>query len=261
MIPKEMCDLPQWVGVKNNSKIPLTYTNGRLSSASSSNPDTWTTFDGIAHGIEKGLFDNYGFVFRDNGIIGIDIDAGFNADGYLSPLAIDIMKACHSYTEYSRSGRGMHIYVKGVLPFGGRNNRHGVEIYQSGRYFIVTGKKLIFENLIENQAAVDYVVEKYFPDMIIKTDSGKQRTKNIYQPVVTVTVGEKLVIETEYPDILQGSRNISLTSLAGQLHSQGYSKEGILQELITVNKTKCKPPLDIREIKTIVNSVARYARG
>ena len=39
---------------------------------------------------------------------------------------------------------------------------NGVEIYKSSLYFIVTGEKLIYETMIENQEAIDYVVGKYF---------------------------------------------------------------------------------------------------
>lgn len=261
-IPQEMRDLPQWMGVKQGSKIPFHLVNNALCAASSSNPETWTTFDKITDAIVKKQFDNYGFAFADNGIVGIDIDAGFGADGFLSPLAIDIMNACKSYAEYSRSGRGMHIYVKGKLPFGGRNNRNGVEIYQSGRYFIVTGRKLIFEDLIENQKAIDYIVDKYFPETIVVNEAtGKPRTQTFYSPIYKVSTGDKLTVEVEYPDIPNGCRNTSLTSLAGQLCSRGYSKEQVLQELIKVNNEKCKPPLDMSEINAIIRSMMRYSRG
>lgn len=259
-IPEELKTIPQWVGVKNDSKIPLSYVNNKVSAASSGNPETWTTFEKITEGIVKNRFDNYGFVFHDNGIVGIDIDTGFDENGFLSPVAIDIMKACHSYTEYSRSRRGMHILVRGTLPFGGRNNRNGVEIYQNGRYFIVTGEKLIFTEIVENQPALDYIVEKYFPNIVL-TSNGKTRTANIYQPIIRLEIGEHLTITREYPDIIQGSRNVSLTSLAGQLYNQGYSREAVYDEIMQVNAIKCKPPLDTREIKTIVRSVTRYSRG
>lgn len=65
--------------------------------------------------MEDGTYNHLGFVFADNGLVGIDIDAGFE-DGLMTPLCADIMKACHSYTEKSRSGRGVHILLRGDLP-------------------------------------------------------------------------------------------------------------------------------------------------
>ena len=159
-LPPEITALPQWVCVWNNSKIPMRANIKK--GASSVQPDTWSTFEDAKNAVESGMYDHLGFVFNNNGIVGIDIDCGFDDDGFLSQVSIDIMRSCRSYTEVSRSGRGVHIFLKGKLPFKGKNNRAGVEIYESSRYFIVTGQKLIYDTIIENQQAIDYIVEKYF---------------------------------------------------------------------------------------------------
>lgn len=116
---------------------------GQKKAASSVLPDTWGTFDCAVLNVANGIYDGIGYVFNDDGLIGIDIDDGFS-EGLLNPLAADIIGHCGSYTEKSRSGRGVHILLKGSLPFKGRNNRAGVEIYRSGRYFIMTGKVIIY---------------------------------------------------------------------------------------------------------------------
>ena len=115
------------------------------------------TFDCAVLNVANGIYDGIGYVFNDDGLIGIDIDDGF-ADGLLHQLASDIISHCQSYTEKSRSGRGVHILLKGNLPFKGRNNRNGVEIYRSSRYFIMTGNVLLYSEIIENQEAVDDVI-------------------------------------------------------------------------------------------------------
>ena len=69
--------------------------------------------------MEHGIYDGIGYVFNSDGLIGIDLDAGFD-DGFLSPLAADIISHCESYTEKSISGRGVHILVRGSLPFKGK---------------------------------------------------------------------------------------------------------------------------------------------
>jgi primase-polymerase (primpol)-like protein len=257
-IPLELRESNQWVGV-GKSKLPLMrISKTGTAPASSSDPATWTSFDSITKGIQDGVFEYYGYVFNDSGVVGIDLDDSFTDDGFLSTVAIDVMKHCKSYTEYSRSHTGLHIYVRGNLPFKGRNNLHGVEIYKTGRYFIVTGAKLIYPEMIENQEAIDYVVAKYFPEKV-KTATSKT-TPNIYQPVTKVSVGQKIVIETDYPEIGEGGRNVSLASLAGQLHNQGYPKSAIFAKISKINAEKCKPPLSYRELKTIVNSITRYTR-
>ena len=55
--------------------------------------------------------------------------------------------------------------VRGTLPFKGKNNLNGVEIYKAARYFIMTGDTLLYNDIIENQEAIDYVVETYFHEV------------------------------------------------------------------------------------------------
>lgn len=253
-LPPEILTLNQWVNVWDNSKIPMQSTQNIA--ASSSNPDTWSDFLTAKEAVENGNYDHIGFVFADNGIVGIDIDAGFDEEGFLSKLSVDCMRAAQSYTEKSRSGRGIHILVKGQLPFKGRNNRAGVEIYQSGRYFIMTGKVLVYHDLIENQEAIDYIVDKYFHDMV---SEGVSNRANIYSPIWP-TIGETIPLRPYYPPIPDGCRNISLASLAGVLHNTGYNADQIYDELFLVNERACTPPLDDNEVRTIVNSITRYKR-
>lgn len=255
-LPSELKTERAWVNVWNNSKIPMQSTVRK--GASSVLPDTWSDFETAETAVLNGTYDGLGYVFHDTGLIGIDIDAGFE-DCFLSQLAADIIGHCRSYTEKSRSGRGVHILVKGNLPFKGRNNRNGVEIYKSSRYFIMTGDVLIFSDIVENQEAIDYVVDTYFPDAP-KENAGCSISQRIYSPVYRKPENGKVSLKPEYPPIAPGTRNLSLTSLAGQLHNQGYSKTEIYKELLHCNQVACKPPLDRSEVELIVNSVTKYRR-
>lgn len=255
-LPSELKKERSWVNVWNNSKVPM--QSAIRKAASSVLPDTWSDFETAEQAVANGTYDGLGYVFHDTGLVGIDIDAGFD-DCFLSPLAADIMGRCSSYTEKSRSGRGVHILVKGSLPFKGKNNRKGVEIYKSSRYFIMTGMVLIYPEIIENQEAIDYVVEKYFPDAP-KESTGCSTSQRIYSPVYRKPENGKVNLKPEYPPITTGSRNLSLTSLAGQMHNQGYSKADIYKELLYANEVACSPPLARSEVELIVNSVTRYRR-
>lgn len=256
-IPDELKSLTQWVCSSSNTKVPM--IAHAYSPASSTDPKTWTTFQAAVKSVEHGNYDNIGFVFNDNGIVGIDIDAGFDEDGFLTDIATDIIGTAKSYTEKSRSGRGFHILVKGTLPFKGKNNRKGVEIYKQSRYFIMTGDVMMYDKIVENQSAIDYIVDKYFPEMRNKSN-GKQATEKIYQPTWEKPSNDKIRIRPVYPRIPDGCRNICLTSLAGMLHNQGYSARQIYDELNYCNKVACEPMLSVNEIETIVRSVTRYKR-
>jgi hypothetical protein len=256
-IPEELKTLKQWVCSHDDTKVPFQSTENKA--ASSTNPETWSSFDTAFTAVSEGRYDYCGFVFADNGIVGIDVDDGYDREGFISPLATNIIRACGSYTEKSRSGRGFHIILKGTLPFKGKNNLAGVEIYKASRYFIMTGDVLLYCNMIENQPAIDYVLETYFPEA--RSESNSQYNGNrIYSPVWQLPKDGRIMVRPHYPPIKPGSRNISLTSLAGQMHNQGYSFNEIFKELLFVNETKCTPPLDMGEVLTITKSVVRYRR-
>ena len=254
-IPHELKHLHQWVCTKGDSKVPKVAIIDVP--ASSTNPNTWSSYTTALDSIWTGRHDYIGFVFNDNGIVGIDLDDAIDEEGFLSPMAADIVGRCKSYTEKSKSGTGIHILLYGTLPFKGKNNLKGVEIYKSSRYFILTGETILYKDMIENQEAIDYIVEKYFPET--RESSNQVANNRIYTPIWVKTEG-KIGLRPEYPPIPDGTRNISLTSLAGQWHTLGYNREEIYKELLYVNSIACNPPLDIYEIQCITNSVTRYKR-
>jgi putative DNA primase/helicase len=122
------------------TKVPCSVHGGR---ASSTNPKTWAPFEAaVTHAEEHGL-SGVGFVFtEDDPYAGVDLDHCRNSEtGVVATWARKIVDALDSYTEVSPSETGLHIFVKATLP--GRNNRKGpVEMYESRRYFTLTGRHL-----------------------------------------------------------------------------------------------------------------------
>lgn len=255
-IPKVLQMYPQWVCVSEGSKVPM--RADEPIAASSTDSTTWAKYSDALCSLL--YYDYLGFVFNGNGIIGIDIDCGYDENGNISEIAEDIIERCQSYTERSRSGRGFHIILHGNLPFNGQNNRHGVEMYQSARYFIMTGDVYKYSKVVDNQSAIDYIVGKYFSEQ--RRERVSLRGSKIYKPCWDncITEDRRLKLRPSYPSIGEGSRNVSLLSLAGSMYSVGYSKKQIYDELVQVNAQACKPPLGVREIQSICNSVARYQR-
>jgi P4 family phage/plasmid primase-like protien len=58
--------------------------------------------------------------------------------------------------------------------------------------------------------------------------------------------------------VLEGHRNVHLTSLAGTLRRASASRETMIVALSAENKARCSPPLDRAEIKQIVSSIFKY---
>jgi putative DNA primase/helicase len=64
------------------------------------------------------------------------------------------------------------------------------------------------------------------------------------------------------PDVIQAStRNVTLSSLAGTMRHRNASYDAIYAALMVENETRCRPPLDESEIRTIAQSYARYPPG
>lgn len=129
-IPKELKKLKQWCCWAGDKLPKNPYTGGN---AQSNNPDTWSDFETAVAAVEKYHFDGIGFQFA-NGYFGVDLDHCINNADFVD----EFVETLQSYTEFSKSGTGVHIICKGKLP-DGRRRRGNVEMYCTGRYFIITG--------------------------------------------------------------------------------------------------------------------------
>lgn len=255
VVPTELKSLERWVCAWKDGKCPMKAFE--RTAAGVSNPDDWADFDCARISVSNGAYDDIGFVLAGDGVVGIDVDDGFDEDGFLTEEACEILTRFSSYAELSRSGRGFHIYVKGVLPQDGYNNRDGKEIYQNGRYFIVTGKRLCGNEVISNQAAIDWYLETYFKDQ--PRESERRVSARQYNPVWT-RPAKCIPLRPHYPPICQGGRNVSLLSLGGHLREAGYTREQIAAELLVANRSACDPPLSIMEVRAIAESCMRYKK-
>lgn len=120
----------------HRSKVPI--TPGGIF-ARTNDRTTWRDFATACRAAERGGVDGVGFVFDGSGIAGIDLDHCIS-DGMLEPWAADIVDACAgTFIEVSPSGTGLHIYGRGTVGAGRR--LVGVEVYDRGRFFTVTGNR------------------------------------------------------------------------------------------------------------------------
>ena len=171
-IPAELKALPAWVTWKGEertsasgetrvTKIPFTPDGTRK--ASSTKLEDWGPFEAAFETYEKGGVSGVGFVFSpSHGVVGVDLDHCIEG-GELHPAARRIVERFDSYTEISVSGSGLHILVRGSLPWPGKR-LDPVEVYREGRYFTVTGK--IYQGrgeLKERQAVLDSFIRRLWP--------------------------------------------------------------------------------------------------
>lgn len=160
-IPQGLREYPNWVlwryqEVKGRkTKIPY-QVNGKV--ASSTNLDTWTKFDNVTKTYNKGQYSGIGFIFTNTDITGIDLDHIISQEGSINKDTQDIINQFSSYTEYSPSGEGIHIYVHGNIP---KAIKKDIEIYSTGRFFTVTGNKICGDSIENRQDVLDKFYEKY----------------------------------------------------------------------------------------------------
>jgi RecA-family ATPase len=159
-IPKEFQNYPQWV-CHDEHKRPINPHTGLP--ASVTDPTTWGTADQAQAAVDAGKGVGTGFVLTATDPFAcIDLDACIAPDGTLTPFAQEIGQGFNSWTERSRSGRGLHVWIKGAVPGGGRRIS-GVEVYSEGRFIAMTGD--VFNGgSVENRAELlPAFIDKYFP--------------------------------------------------------------------------------------------------
>lgn len=147
-IPDEMKQYPNWICWKavpdershsGIRKIPIDAKTGKA--ASSTGKDTWSDFDTAVSAASR--YSGIAFVFTDSPYFGVDLDdmpediEDFKNGGSSNRIA-EFVHTLKSYAEYSQSGNGIHIICRGSLPPGRRKSAK-YEMYETGRYFIMTG--------------------------------------------------------------------------------------------------------------------------
>lgn len=177
-IPAELKQLPNWIcwrgfpqprpdDPNHIGKIPINPKTG--GNAQSNNPDTWTDFDTALKASEQysggSPAGGIGFMFGNSPFFGVDID-GIEPDirEFLNGgvgIVSEFIHALRSYAELSPSGKGIHIICRGELPKGARR-RGNVEMYDSGRFFTVTGNNIGEYTAVEDcTEAIKPLHEKY----------------------------------------------------------------------------------------------------
>ncbi|MBP6965074.1 MAG: hypothetical protein KBC96_11775 [Armatimonadetes bacterium] len=146
-IPEELKARPQWVCYRieqrNGKPTKVPYQAGRRR-AKSNDPSTWHSFPDVveAAGKRGNRFDGVGFMLSEaDPYVFIDLDHVVS-DGVIEDWGEKLIAKADSYSEFSRSGSGIHIMVRARKP-GGRCRTHEFpkfEIYENARLVVFTGK-------------------------------------------------------------------------------------------------------------------------
>lgn len=155
-LPAELRALPQWVGWKltdrggKPTKIPTDPKTGRP--ASTTDPETWGTFEDAVSAVDRLGLSGIGFVFTESDpYTGIDLDKCRDPEtGRAESWAREIVGRFNSYAELSVSGTGAHILIRGKVP-GTRRRKGKIEVYDTGRFFCMTGDRITECRTVEDR--------------------------------------------------------------------------------------------------------------
>jgi putative DNA primase/helicase len=198
-VPEELQALTRWVAWTPKltddgkvTKIPRIATTAPGGHASTTDPNTWRSFDEAKRALSWAA--GVGFVFADgDDYVGVDLDDCL-VDGAIHPDARVLLDELDGYTEVSPSGAGVHVIVRGSLN-GGRNRTYetpwggAFEVYARGRYFTMSGTPATAEHewtlIPRRQRELDRVVGRMLPTVAPAT------TTSTSTPLTDVEVIEK----------------------------------------------------------------------
>src|SRR6266516_2914274 len=255
----------QWVCF-DKSKVPINPFT--LRNAMSNKPGTWETYDvaETAYKADKERFLTTGRMFlKEQKITGIDLDKCIDEHGKLSLFGEDIVSRLNSYTEYSPSGRGLHIWVHGNIPkalapskYDGTNR---VEMYDCERGFTVTGDHYKgTPTTIEDREEILLIIHSEITARRQEAKQEKPRAAPL--PKITQTHGDTFyglkALKDECAILAstpEGGRNVQLNRSAyslGQLVAgHELSRSTVEREL---SSAAAQVGLDAREIESTLRS-------
>lgn len=172
-IPAELRAIPRWICWKHQFatqrrrwiKLPIDPKDPKRA-AKINDPSTWSDYETAAAAYEFiGGVDGVGFVFGDDGIIGIDFDKCLDpATGELSDAASAALESIPGYWEVSPSGKGLHCITRAQIEKAYKDDKQGIELYKNARYFTITGH--LFNVMADIPAAavdLSQFIAKHFP--------------------------------------------------------------------------------------------------
>lgn len=227
--------LPQWVCYTLPEKKPINPHTG--AGADCNDPDTWGTYDQARFAWRRNGYPGLGFEFlKEQGLTGVDLDKCVDEDGNISEFAQGIIKRLNSYAEFSPSGKGIHIWVRGNIPANLKANGDGIEMYDHIRYFTVTGNRVpgTPEGIGDRQEELTKIYGEITEQRNNEQKKNRPQSKVISFPGLDTPYG-LAALDTECQDVASapnGSRNESLNRAAyslGQLIAGNELSRGTVE--------------------------------
>jgi|GEM_PF-3341438 len=265
-IPQRLLNCSQWVNWKlitrngKSTKVPF-QPDGKH--ASSTDPSTWSAYGDLA---EKG-FSGKGFVFsQDDPYVGVDLDGCRNPkSGKMDEWAREVVIKFGTYSEISPSGTGVkllgvsdeiwrHNNKTEIAGEGHDGKRPGIEVYDCGRYFAITGQFLRGHGeLVNCEDALLWLADKYVMARPQKIIDGRDVS---FETPLTERAAKYL---SKMEHSVSGSRGHDACWKAACVLVQGFalSDQQAFNLLISDFNPRCQPEWSEKELWHKVNGAAK----
>lgn len=238
-IPHALKEIPRWLlwraeGGQGEKPRKVPYDPSMLNSrASSTDENTWGSFDLAEAAFDEGGYTGIGVVLNGDGLVGIDMD-NCVVDGAPMPGAVSVFRELGvEYIEVSPSGTGLRGFgYAGGLPTGCKGKYKGfdLELYSNGRYLTVTGRPLAAGPLVKLRG-FEQLAERIRSDQRLT-----QRDGGMIQPA---TDERHAVLLNQ---VLSGDiYHDSLRDLAASLIATGMNEGAAVNHLRAVMKNAGSP--------------------
>jgi len=260
-IPQELKQLNQWVAWRavpkqdgKTDKIPVDPKTGGAGSVS--DRGTWSSFQDAYTYYKKNLLrrGGVGFVFTEKDpFAGADLDNCRNpTSGVIRDWAKTYLIRFNTYSEISPSETGVKLFFKGKLPGRGAA-KNGIEVYNQGRFFTVTGERI--DQVADHKIDASINFRQKELDALYTEITRRQKGSLLLSGNVKGWEGQAL------KGVGVGGRHRMALKLAGRWVNKGHSDEEIRHFLISWNQTNKppKPELADQNSKELAD-IIRYVR-
>lgn len=194
-IPEELRARPQWcVAAENKMPMVLNETRTELVAAKV-NENVFMTFEWAAS-VAYQTGNHIGYIITaEDPFCCIDLDVKDTTTPQEMQEYIDIVNVFDSYSEFSRSGRGMHIWLRGSIGMGARLG--GIEVYSQNRFIICTGHVYRANPIKEKQELLEKLllrirtVQRY--SAIMEDEDEVDSDETIFERAANAYNGEKFL--------------------------------------------------------------------
>ena len=182
------------------------------------------------------------------GMFVLDVDFDNDGDSSLKELELKHTEISDDHPRVL-TGNGVHYYFKTDVPLRNSASKiaQGLDIRGDGGYVVAAGSTHANGSMYEHDSGSGSSMLQA-PDWLL--DCIKKSNGTVAPPPLT-TGGADFVVK--------GGRNDFLIREAGSMRRRGHDENMIFTCLFQMNKMKCKPPLEEKELRTIAQNAAAYA--